>query len=225
MPAVPTTAPAMLAQAPAAGGERKLAADSLFALKTAGKESAESQTEEPKIFAGRAGSAAAPVVATKMKAAGSGTSEPGKRTGGQSLRQAFHTNKEVRQPARVLQSFQVEKKSNDIRMINADGSIYKGSIVLAGAKPAAREAMRSRENDEASEAGIRGSLMLDNDSKPQGTEFYFRATGSSVSLKKEWSSKEVISCPAPARPLIAAMLRWKKPNNRPFSKRPGSSAF
>lgn len=177
--------PTSTTQPPAESLDEKLIADSSLRLAGGGEGSAESKKERSLIAAEEINRATAPTAGMAARGSGgAGAFGSGSRSGAQAQRQSFQAKNGTKQSAQVLRSFQVEQKSNEIRVIDSDGSIYKGAIVLAGAKAATRSPARKREADEVPAAASSYSSALDKAGKPREAEFSFRATGSNISLKK-----------------------------------------
>ncbi|CAN5743356.1 hypothetical protein BH20VER1_BH20VER1_16720 [soil metagenome] len=91
----------------------------------------------------------------------------------------------------VLNTFQVEQEGNTIRLIDADGSTYTGTVQLVARSEAAPTDVSTarREQSFTAQAPAAGraraaALRRTSDEEAQ-SEFTFRATGYNVSLQKE----------------------------------------
>jgi len=122
--------------------------------------------------------AAAPPVAPPSSAGSSVT----RQFSQQSAVQSFRNNAQVSRAANVLNTFQVEQQGSEIRVLDADGSTYRGKIeqlaksVDPESRTTGRRAMAKQAPRHDAQAGG-GTEMA----SPQS---YFRATGFNVSLKK-----------------------------------------
>jgi len=94
------------------------------------------------------------------------------------------TNQEFRskqkQMANILSDFQVEKSDHEIRLVDADGSTYSGTL-----EPLAQNDARSIYNQKNYNApSSHAAQTFDEKARSTNAEYYFRATGYNASLKK-----------------------------------------
>jgi hypothetical protein len=87
----------------------------------------------------------------------------------------------LKQGANVLNEFQVEQSDHEIRLVDADGSIYSGTV-----EPLTQNDARSIYNQKRNNNAPSAPAGPNFDQKAQSgnTEYYFRASGYSASLKK-----------------------------------------
>jgi hypothetical protein len=90
--------------------------------------------------------------------------------------QAFRNNVQANQRANVLNNFQVQQQGSDIRVVDADGSTYTGTIEAVGQSTDAMTAQLKRSY----------AARAETDSKiAAAPQSRFRASGYNVSLKKQ----------------------------------------
>src|SRR6478735_2547350 len=116
--------------------------------------------------------AAAPSVAQPSSVGSLGTKQQFSQ---QSLLQSFRNNAQVSRAANVLNTFQVEQQGSEIRVLDADGSTYRGKIQQL-AKSVGPESRTTGHRAMAKQAA--------GDTEMASPQSYFRATGFNVSLKK-----------------------------------------
>jgi hypothetical protein len=123
--------------------------------------------------------AAAPPVAQPSSAGSLGMTQ---QFSPQSGIQSFRNKAQVSRAANVLNTFQVQQEGSEIRVVDADGSMYTGKIEQL-AKNAELDSRISARRDAAKQTrSYAGKVAPQNESgAPQS---YFRATGFNVSLKK-----------------------------------------
>ncbi|MBA2431170.1 MAG: hypothetical protein H0V56_03540 [Chthoniobacterales bacterium] len=105
----------------------------------------------------------------------------------------------------VLNTFQIEQEGNTIRVIDADGSTYTGTVQLvarSGADPAESSMARKEQSLTAEAPASRRprSAALQRAKDGAQSEFTFRATGYNSSLKKEVVFEGNYIAPAAAAP-------------------------
>jgi hypothetical protein len=118
----------------------------------------------------RAVGAAAPVAQAGV-ARGTGAKQQFSQ---QSTRQSFRNNSQVKQTANILNTFQVQQEGREIRVVDADGSMYTGKI-----EQPAQSAKKAKHEQQ-----LRYDSQLKADSESTPSQSYFRATGFNISLKK-----------------------------------------
>jgi len=100
----------------------------------------------------------------------------------QSAVQSFRNNAQVSGGANVLNKFQVQQEGNEIRVVDADGSTYKGKIEQSSKGAEVDSGITARRGVMKQTPRYLGKSVSENKSAiPQS---YFRATGYNVSLKK-----------------------------------------
>jgi hypothetical protein len=98
----------------------------------------------------------------------------------QSLSRARLRGSKLKPANNVLNTFQIQQKGNQIRVVDADGSTYTGTI-----EPITQSSVRRALKDkEAQSYATRSERAASQQTAPPDNEFYFRATGYSSSLKK-----------------------------------------
>ena len=90
----------------------------------------------------------------------------------------------------VLASFQVEQNGSELRIMDADGSVYSGYVQLADnvrrARPARLEAPAAAPAAQAPKDAVQERYVARLDSDQLGTQtYYFRVTGTNRSLHKQ----------------------------------------
>lgn len=123
--------------------------------------------------------AAAPWVSQPASAGSVGTKQQFSQ---QSALQSFRNNAQVSRAANVLNTFQVQQEGNEIRVLDADGSMYTGKIEQR-AKSAQLDSRITARRDFAKQAQKYAAKAV-SENKSATPESYFRATGYNVSLKK-----------------------------------------
>jgi len=123
--------------------------------------------------------AAAPPVALPPSA---GSSVTRQQFSQQSAVQSFRNNAQASRAANVLNTFQVEQRGSEIRVLDADGSTYRGRIEQL-AKSVEPES-RTTERRAMAKQAPRHDAQAASDSEMASPQSYFRATGFNVSLKK-----------------------------------------
>ena len=123
--------------------------------------------------------AAAPPVAPLSSA---GSSVTRQQFSQQSAVQSFRNNAQVSRAANVLNTFQVEQQGSEIRVLDADGSTYRGKIeqLAKSVEPESRTTGRRAMAKQAP----RHDAQADGGTEMASPQSYFRATGFNVSLKK-----------------------------------------
>src|SRR6516165_7111445 len=123
--------------------------------------------------------AAAPRVAPLSSA---GSSVTRQQFSQQSAVQSFRNNAQVSRAANVLNTFQVEQQGSEIRVLDADGSTYRGKIeqLAKSVQPESRTTGRRAMAKQAP----RHDAQADGGTEMASPQSYFRATGFNVSLKK-----------------------------------------
>ena len=123
--------------------------------------------------------AAAPRVAPLSSA---GSSVTRQQFSQQSAVQSFRNNAQVSRAANVLNTFQVEQQGSEIRVLDADGSTYRGKIeqLAKSVEPESRTTGRRAMAKQAP----RHDAQADGGTEMASPQSYFRATGFNVSLKK-----------------------------------------
>jgi hypothetical protein len=93
--------------------------------------------------------------------------------------QAFRSK--LKQTVNILNEFQMEQSDHEIRLVDADGSIYSGKL-----EPLAQNDARSVYNQKKNyNAPLSGSApTFDEKAQSASAEYYFRATGYNTSLKQ-----------------------------------------
>jgi hypothetical protein len=123
--------------------------------------------------------AAAPPVAQASSAGSLGTRQQFSQ---QSAVQSFRNDAQVSRSANVLNTFQVEQQGNQIRVLDADGSTYTGTIEQLAKNKELDSRMTLRRDAAKQTRSYAAKAVRENESAaPQS---YFRATGYNVSLKK-----------------------------------------
>jgi hypothetical protein len=98
----------------------------------------------------------------------------------QSLSRAELRGSKLKQANNVLNTFQIQQNGNQIRVVDADGSTYTGTI-----EPITQNNVRRALKDkEAQSYATRSERAVPQQAVPPENEFYFRATGYNSSLKK-----------------------------------------
>src|SRR3954470_2309463 len=123
--------------------------------------------------------AAAPPVAQSSSPDSLGTEQQFSR---QALVQTFRNNAQVNRAANVLNTFQVQQRGSDIRLLDSDGSTYTGKLEQSANNGQLDSRMTVRRDAAKRTESYAAKAVRENDSAtPQS---YFRATGFNVSLKK-----------------------------------------
>jgi hypothetical protein len=124
--------------------------------------------------------ASAPPVAQPSSVGSLGPKEQFSR---QSAVQSFRNNAQVSRAANVLNTFQVQQKGSEIRVLDADGSTYTGKIEQL-AKSAELDSRITARRDAAKETRSYAAAKNAHENESAAPQSYFRATGFNVSLKK-----------------------------------------
>jgi hypothetical protein len=81
-------------------------------------------------------------------------------------------------PAPVLASFRVEQNGNDLKIIDADGSVYTGAIQIAQQEPASDYSFAAAKN------GPVGAARAAKAASPAPQNYFFRVAGTNRNLNK-----------------------------------------
>jgi hypothetical protein len=100
----------------------------------------------------------------------------------QSAFQSFRNNAQVSKAANVLNTFQVQQQGSEIRVLDADGSTYTGTIEQR-AKSAELDSRISARHSVAKQTR-RHDAQATDETESAAPQSYFRATGYNLSLKK-----------------------------------------
>src|SRR5262245_20937797 len=123
--------------------------------------------------------AAAPPVSQPSSAGSVGT----KQQFSQQSVQSFRNNaQQASGTANVLNTFQVQQDGNEIRVLDADGSMYTGKIEQLAKNAELNSRMSSQRY--AAKRAPKNAAQVVEQSESATPESYFRATGFNVSLKK-----------------------------------------
>src|SRR5512132_4304866 len=123
--------------------------------------------------------AAAPPVAQPSSAGSLGNKQQFSQ---QSAVQSFRNNAQVSRAANVLNTFQVQQQGSEIRVLDADGSTYRGKIEQLP-KNAELDAVITARRDAAKQTR-RYAAKAARENESAAPQSYFHATGYNVSLKK-----------------------------------------
>jgi hypothetical protein len=99
----------------------------------------------------------------------------------QSLARAGASRTKLKQAINILNTFQIQQNGNQVRVVDADGSTYTGTIE-PGTQDSARRALKDKEAQDY--AAREEHTAPQQNVQPENNEFYFRATGYNSSLKK-----------------------------------------
>jgi hypothetical protein len=119
----------------------------------------------------------------------------------QSAVQSFRNNAQVSGAAHVLNTFQVQQQGDEIRVVDADGSMYTGKLEqsVKGAEVDSRIAARRG----VAKQTLSYDAKAGDEDKPDMAQSYFRATGYNVSLKKRLVFEGNYTAPPPQQPATA----------------------
>ena len=120
---------------------------------------------------------------------------------------------QVSRAANVLNKFQVEQQGNEIRVVDADGSTYRGEIEQR-AKSAELDSNITARRDAAAKQTRRYAAKAVGESESAAPESYFRATGYNVSLKKRLVFEGNYAAPLPQQPAATANDRERSEQSR-----------
>jgi hypothetical protein len=142
--------------------------------------------------------AAAPPVAQPSSAGNLGMA---RQFSQQSAVQSFRNNVQVSRAADVLNRFQVQQEGNEIRVLDADGSTYTGTIEQS-AKSADLNSRVTARGDVAKQTRSYAAKAT-RESESATPQSYFRATGYNISLKKTLVFEGNYAAPPARQPTTA----------------------
>jgi hypothetical protein len=157
-------------------------------------EAAPAAASESKTKADRIAAAAPPVA----QQSSSGSLATTRQFSQQSQVQSFRNKAQVTRPANVLNTFRVQQEGNEIQVLDADGSTYKGKIEQSP-KNADVDARIAARRDLARQAPGYAAKAIGK-SQPAIPQSHFRATGYNVSLKKTLVFEGNYAEPPPQQP-------------------------
>jgi hypothetical protein len=115
--------------------------------------------------------------------------------------QSFRNNAQVSRAANVLNTFQVQQEGSEIRVLDADGSTYTGTIEQR-TKSAELDSRISARHSVAKQTR-RHDAQAAGETESAAPQSYFRATGYNVSLKKTLVFEGNYAAPPTQQPAAA----------------------